>query len=165
MQRRVRERSCGEIEIEGDHSMSLIRTDLNVSPSFSRSGKTAASVNAVAMGQLKKELDYASRKAELSKTANTLNATNKEILSKVLDVSITGAPPSCSKSRQLDMASREQDMASSPRAPSSWYVADSLANIHAYASTCASYKFWSIIRIRTHFLQETEQLTNQGQLR
>jgi len=72
------------------------------------------------MGQLKKELDYASRKAELSKTANTLSATNKEILSKVLDVSITGAPPSCSKSRQLDMASREQDMASSPRAPSSW---------------------------------------------
>ena len=96
--------------------MSLIRTDIAVSPSFSRSGKTAASVNAQAMGQLKKELQIASRKAARSKETPNLNSVHKEILSKVLDPSITGVPPFCGSSQ----VSRDKDLCSSPREPSTW---------------------------------------------
>ena len=95
--------------------MANIRTDLAVSPSFSRSGKTAASVNAQAMGQLKKELELASRKAALGK-ADSLNASHAEILSRVLDSSITGVPPSHGAAD----VSREKDLCSSPREQTTW---------------------------------------------
>ena len=96
--------------------MSLIRSDLNVAPSYSRSGKTAASVSQQAMGKLKQELDTWQRKAERSKITDTLKSSHKEILSKVLDHSITGVPPSFGSAA----VSREQDLCSSPRELSTW---------------------------------------------
>lgn len=98
--------------------MATIRTDLAVSPSFSRSGKTAASVNAQAMGQLKKELELASRKAARGRNESTLNASHAEILSRVLDSSITGVPPSFGSAD----VSREKDLCSSPREQTTWCV-------------------------------------------
>ena len=95
--------------------MANIRTDLAVSPSFSRSGKTAASVNAQAMGQLKKELELASRKAARGKV-DSLNASHAEILSRVLDSSITGVPPA----HGFADVSREKDLCSSPREQTTW---------------------------------------------
>ena len=100
----------------GNSRMSLIRSDLNVAPSYSRSGKTAASVSQQAMGKLKQELDTWQRKAERSKITDTLTSSHKEILSKVLDHSITGVPPSFGSAP----VSREQDLCSSPRELSTW---------------------------------------------
>jgi len=101
---------------EGGSKMSLIRSDLSVAPSYSRSGKTAASASQQAMGKLKQELETSNRKAARSKVTDTLKDSHKEILSKVLDHSITGVPPSYGTAA----VSREQDLCSSPREPSTW---------------------------------------------
>ena len=101
--------------------MSLIRTDLAVSPSYSRSGKTAASVNAQAMGELKKQFEQNSRKAARQRGGPTLSSTHTTILSKVLDSDYNGMPPSCGSGK----VSREKDMCSSPREPATWSLPNS----------------------------------------